>query len=170
MARPLGAPNKRSGMMRDRLAELGCNPEKITAQIAMNDLECGVCRGKLRSKYKLPEGQHSNACESLSAGNCTCDGIGERPCQSCWGTGKESVGPKDRLIAATELLSYIEAKRKAVEHTGMDGGPISISAEIRAANLMKLTEEELANAERIAAKLSADDAGDSIGTAEATAE
>lgn len=34
------------------------------------------------------------------------------------------IKPADRLKAAAEAVSYLEPKRKAVEHSGPDGGPI----------------------------------------------
>lgn len=108
--RPVGSPNKRSGMLRDRLKAMGCDPVEITARIAMNDVPCGVCRGKLKTKYRIPES----------------DDLAERVCMSCYGTGMESVNPELRFKASAELLSYIEAKRKAIEHTGADGEEITI--------------------------------------------
>lgn len=131
MARPTGSPNKRSGLLKDRLEFMGCDPLKIAALTAMNQLECGVCRGKLKTRYKLPQGEHTQACKTANSALCVCEGIAERTCQSCYGTGMESVGPSDRLKAAAELLSYTEAKRKAIEVIGDgDGGPVGIMLQV----------------------------------------
>jgi len=101
---------------------------KIAALTAMNMLECGVCRGKLKTRFKLPQGEHTKQCRAANTAECTCEGIAERTCQSCYGSGMESVGPAERLKAASELLSYTEAKRKAIEVIGDgDGGPVGIA-------------------------------------------
>ena len=96
--------------MRDRLKEMGCDPMQIVARIAMNDVPCGVCRGTLKTKYRVPDSEE----------------LRERICQSCYGTGYEAVNPELRGKMAAELLSYIEAKRKAVEHSGVDGEELGI--------------------------------------------
>ena len=129
MGRPQGSPNKRSGAMADRLAEWGCNPAKILADIATNNMQCGVCRGKLRTKFILAKGKHAEECEGSA--NCTCDGMSERGCQSCNGTGMEACCVKDRKDAAGELIQYIEAKRKAVEVSGPEGGEIPMRLTVR---------------------------------------
>ena len=122
-----GIPNKRSGMIRDRLKEFGCDPTKILADAAMNKLDCGTCRGKLRTRYALPAGSHADGCEAKKKeGACTCDGISERVCQSCYGSGMEAISVRERVFAAAELLSYTEAKRKAIEHSGIDGEDIGV--------------------------------------------
>lgn len=142
--RPPGAPNRRTKALVEKLEEINCHPDLILARVAMNDLECSVCRGKLRTKYKLQEGRHAHGCPMVkmlkpSTNNspgavfdvvrdewvlpvdCECEGIGDRICQSCYGTGKEAVSVKDRKDAAAELMCYIACKRKAIEHTGADG-------------------------------------------------
>lgn len=126
MARPKGSPNKRSGILKDRLEFMNCDPMKILALTAMNRMECGVCRGELKTKYRLPDGAHTPECRSAGGERCICEGISLRTCQSCWGSGWEACSVKDRKDAAAELLGYIEAKRKAIEHSGVDGEDIGV--------------------------------------------
>ena len=42
------------------------------------------------------------------------------------GLKKRDIGPDLRFLAAKEAAQYIHPKRKAVEHSGPDGGPIDV--------------------------------------------
>lgn len=107
---------------------MGCDPIVGMAEIALNKLQCGVCRGKLKTKYQLLPGQHAKGCKiSLKSDTgCTCEGIGERTCLSCYGSGWEACSPELRGKMEAELAQYLYPKRKAIEHTGPDGGPVGI--------------------------------------------
>lgn len=131
--RPKGVPNKRSGTLADRLASWGCEPMKVLALISMNSCPCSVCRGDKQTIVFLAEGTHAKECAIQAApeADCTCAGQTKRLCQSCHGSGFEAVGVPERLKASSELMSYIEAKRKAVEHSGPEGGEIPVQFSVR---------------------------------------
>jgi hypothetical protein len=59
--------------------------------IALNELPCGVCRGKGKTPYKLPNG------------------------------GVEACSPELRGKMNAELAQYIHAKKKAIEVSNPDG-------------------------------------------------
>lgn len=100
-----GSVNKSTGKLVERLRTWGCDPFQVLADIARGELLCGVCRGEGKTRFQ-PHGARRP---------------GIRPCQSCWGSGKERISPSERGKAAAELAGYIEAKRKAVEHSMEDG-------------------------------------------------
>lgn len=134
--RKKGTANKKTRDIQEKLDRLGCDPHKGMAIIAMNELPCGVCRGKLKTKCKLPEGSHAKDCAITEARlikgklKCTCDGFTMRVCESCYETGFEACSPELRGKMFAELAAYISPKRKAIEHTGPEGGPIDHKLEI----------------------------------------
>lgn len=82
--------------------------------IALNTVPCGVCRGRGKTKYRLPD-----------------KGIAERLCESCYGTLWESCSPELRGKMYAELAQYEHPKRKAIEVTGEGGGSIQQSLTVR---------------------------------------
>lgn len=125
--RTKGTANKRSSLVAEKIARMGCDPFEGMARIALNDLPCGVCRGSGRTRYALPAGNHADSCEGNRRGaKCTCDGISERTCQSCYGTLYEAVAPELRGKMCTELAKYCAPQLKAIEHTGEGGGDIGV--------------------------------------------
>lgn len=101
-----GTPNKATASIEEKLARLGCDPLEGMARIALNDLPCGVCRGKGKTKY-MRDGK-----------------ISVRICESCYGTLYEACAPELRGKMLAELAQYVAPKRKAIEHSGPGGGPI----------------------------------------------
>lgn len=108
------------------LDRLGADPFEGMAKIALGDVQCNLCRGTLLSPVLLPEGEHSSECAKSDGeeNECSCEGITKRRCQSCKGTGRELVSPELRGKMYAELANYDRPKLKAIEHTGVDGGPI----------------------------------------------
>lgn len=99
--RKKGSVNKSTEDIMQKLARLGCDPMEGMAIIALNRLPCGVCRGKGKTPYKLPDG-----------------GIGTRTCESCYGTLYENCSPELRGKMNAEIAQYIAPKRKALEISG----------------------------------------------------
>ncbi len=131
-----GIPNKRTEEIQVKLARLKCDPFEGMAKIANNELPCGVCRGKLKTKYKLGDGMHAAECrlnkpEANGAWACSCEGMGIRTCQSCWGDGFEACSPDLRAKMYAELAGYVAPKRKAIELSGEVGMP-DLAAILRA--------------------------------------
>lgn len=134
LGRPPGSSGSRWLDIKRQLTKWGCNPLHIAAKIAMNDVECGVCRGRMTTFYKLPTGSHREDCNgvfSRQTGLCKCQGVGERVCESCFGTGFEKIDPWLRGKMATELMKYCYPQLKAVQHQNVapNGGraPINIT-------------------------------------------
>ncbi len=113
--RPKGALNKVNMALKERISKFGCDPFEVLAQMANGKLPCGRCFGKGKTRFQPANGE---------------DRTSVRTCQSCWASGYEHISPKDRGWAAGELAGYLECKRKAVEHSGADGGPIDHKHEI----------------------------------------
>lgn len=107
--RTKGTANKVTQGVAEKLERLGCDPITGLATIAGGDLPCNVCRGEGKTKFQPARGLTK---------------LATRTCESCYGSGKEKVSPGERLKAYSDLASYVYPKRKAVEHTGLDGGPI----------------------------------------------
>ena len=107
--RKKGTPNKVTASIAEKLAAWACDPFKTLAAIADGDLACNVCRGKGKTRYQAA---HDG------------DRTFERTCQSCYGSKFEKVSPAERGKAAAELAQYIAPKRKAIEHSGPEGGPM----------------------------------------------
>lgn len=132
-----GSVNRKTEELNEKLSRMGCDHVAGLAIIANNDLPCGVCRGTLRTKYKLPEGQHASNCEyteshyeagvygkTLTPGSpCSCNGIGTRTCESCYGDGFEACSPELRANVMMSLMKYTHCPRKAIEISGEIGTP-----------------------------------------------
>lgn len=126
MATRAGIPNRRTQETAEKLARIGCDPITGMAEIALNRLPCGVCRGELKTKFKLPEGAHTPECRTANSVTCSCDGIGVRVCMSCYGSGWEACSPELRGKMYAEIAQYVLPKRKAIEHSGIDGEDIGV--------------------------------------------
>lgn len=131
MAKTLGRPLTLKGRREKadvsaRLRALGCDPITGMAKIALGELKCNVCRGKLKTKYRLEPGQHTADCarqinRDLKASRevkCFCGHVGERVCESCYGSGYEIVSPELRGKMFAELAQYEHPKLKAIEVSG----------------------------------------------------
>lgn len=133
--RKQGAVNKRTADLQELLNRMGCDPRQVMAAIALNELPCGVCRGSGKTLYKKPLKPR------LKCDNCdyesespfvkckVCGGepqieLADRICMSCYGTLMEACSPALRGQMCAELLQYLLPKRKAIEHTGPEGGPM----------------------------------------------
>lgn len=131
--RSAGTPNKVTLSVQEKLARLNYDPHLGMERIASNELPCGVCRGSGKSFYKLAPGAHAEDCDGSvipSKMLCHCEGIGTRKCESCYGTLFEACSPELRGKMHAELAQYVAPKRKAIEVTGEDGGPLKHSHEI----------------------------------------
>lgn len=124
--RAKGTPNRRTQDIQEKLERIGCDPIRGMAEIALNRLPCGVCRGELKTKYKLPDGTHTPECRAANSVTCSCDGIGIRVCMSCYGSGWEACSPELRGKMYAEIAQYVLPKRKAIEHSGIDGEDIGV--------------------------------------------
>lgn len=124
--RAKGTPNRATTTLQERLSRLRCDPIEGLAMISLRRVSCGTCIDKNlkptgRTKFNLPDGKHAEKCRIHKGLECSCEGIAERPCQSCFGTKWERISVETKLRADTELASYVEAKRKAVELSNPDG-------------------------------------------------
>lgn len=111
--RKAGTPNKKTEELEAILRRLNCSPEERLALIANGTLPCCVCFGKGRTHYLGKNGK-----------------MEMRKCESCRGTLREKISPSLIKEAAAELLSYLRPKRKAIEHTGPEGGAIEHSIKV----------------------------------------
>lgn len=88
---------------------------------------CGVCHGKGKTKFqprrKKVDGLWVDGVADMED-NEIAPKLGERTCQSCYGSGLERLSPGERLRAALDLIEYGYAKKKAIEVSGPDGGAI----------------------------------------------
>lgn len=113
--RSKGSLNKTKSGLAAKLSVWKCDPFHTLALACRGDLPCNVCRGKGRTRYQ-------------AAGDA--ERSFDRICQSCYGSKYEKISPGERIKAASELAQYIEAKRKAIEHSGPEGGAIQHRHEI----------------------------------------
>lgn len=128
--RPKGSLNRKTEDIREKLKRCDADPIIGMAQIAKNNLPCGVCSGEGKTRYNLPEEQQ-HECDQCKPGakraKCLwCSGtgiktIGVRTCQSCYGTLFEACSPDLRGRMFAELAQYVESKRKAIEVSNPDG-------------------------------------------------
>lgn len=138
--RKTGSVNESTAQAHETMARLGVDPIELMALIAARRVTCGTCidkNGKPTGEtyYTLAEGDHSRKCAITKAKGkkqvaCTCLGIGTRVCESCWGILRERINVTDMLKASAELAQYKHAKRKAIEHTGPEGGPIQFGVRV----------------------------------------
>jgi hypothetical protein len=115
--RKAGTPNKLTGYLAAKPD--GYSPFETLFLIARNQLPCSKCRGTGRTKYWKP----------LKKGQIVPE-IGSRICESCYGDKLERLSPETILKAASELGQYESPKKKAIEVTGEDGGPITACIEL----------------------------------------
>lgn len=143
--RKKGTPNKPTRTLQETLNRLGCNPIEGLAMISLRRVSCGTCIDKNlkptgHTKFNLPDGKHAASCRIHKGFACTCEGIAERPCQSCFGTKWEKISVETKLRADTELASYVEAKRKAIEVSGTpDGQPLQSRVVVEYVNVPEHT-------------------------------
>ena len=103
--RTKGTPNKQTLAVKERIAALGGDYVLYLVKTMNNQIPCSVCRGKGKTPFQPLNGADP----------------GNRTCQSCWGSKLEKLAPKESAWAAAELMSYCEAKRKAIDLTGTIG-------------------------------------------------
>lgn len=135
-----GSIGKATEAVLSMLARLGCSPLEGLAQISLRRVSCGTCvdeKGEPTgvTRYALPEGKHAKTCkapvgEAHMSAHCTCSGIAERTCLSCFGTLRERIGADLKFKADAELAQYVAPKRKAVEVSGPEGGPVERRLEL----------------------------------------
>lgn len=111
--RQKGTTNKVTQEARGALGPLILRAKETAQQILDMTLPCSVCRGAGKTEFQPAKG-HS----------------GVRRCQSCWGSGKEKVSPELRARIALDALEYGNPKLRAIEHTGVDGGPIQLGVRV----------------------------------------
>lgn len=154
-----GIPNRNTKELQELLRSMKCDPRVIMALVVNNELPCGVCRGQGRTPYALKPilrfkcehcsyncNQDGVAGQDGQPGRIAGDGkafascpqcghepevrLASRICLSCYGSLLENCNPKLRQEAAAELLMYLLPKRKAIELTGADGGPVMLEARL----------------------------------------
>lgn len=118
--RKKGTPNKPCHDIADKLQRLGCDPIEGMARIALGDMPCPSCVGR---------------------------GLPKDTCEDCGGSGAEAIKADLKGKMFAELAQYIHPKRKAVEVTGPDNGPIQHE---HAVDLRSLTDDQLAALEALA--------------------
>lgn len=135
-----GTPNKATRSVQEILDRLSHNPIEGMALIAQNKVSCGVCRREGRTRYPLVAPRDTCDCMEATGRpqpNCwKCDGTGkqtlnDRVCQSCYGTLWEAVSPELRGKMESELAKYVYPQRKAVEHSGPEGGPVQLGVLVK---------------------------------------
>lgn len=84
---------------------------------------CGVCHGRGKTKFqprrKKVDGLWVDGVSDMEDEKTP--KLGERTCQSCYGSGLERLSPGERLRAALELIGYGFAKKQAIAVTNPDG-------------------------------------------------
>ena len=136
-----GAQNRKTQDVQDKLKRLKCDPVAILARIATRQIPCGTCinakrKPTGRTAYKLPDGSHAARCKGDP---CTCAGIGERVCESCYGTRWERISTKDMGDAAGRLAKMIVPELKAIEMSGQVDIGLGEAATIIAARKARMS-------------------------------
>jgi hypothetical protein len=116
--RKKGVPNRKTEEIADKLARLRCDPIEGMAHIATGNITCPTCAGKKRAKYSI----------GMAGPYWDPEKGAEMACRTCTGTGKEPIAPELKGKMYAELAQYVAPKRKAIEVTGKDGGPVIIAA------------------------------------------
>ena len=121
-----------SARCRRRSASSGSSVTSLKSWRSLRSMicPCGVCRDSGRTNYQ-PRGENKE--------------LGERTCESCYGSGRENCSPELRGKMYSELAQYIAPKRKAVE----------INAEIQVS--MNVIAERLREGRRRVAEMQAVD-------------
>lgn len=91
----------------------GADIQELLARIISGLVPCGTCHGKKRTTYTDKDGE-----------------VLTRICQSCDGTGWEKISIADRLKAVHIVAGRIWPEKKAVEVSGVEGGPIEHTLEL----------------------------------------
>lgn len=104
-----GTPNKKTQDLLEKAEELGVDPFEILLMVAKGDWE-GLGFESAKLVYFTAAGIEAE---------------------------KDRITLSDRLSAASEACTYLHPKRKAVEHSGPNGGPIETR------DLSKLSDDEL---------------------------
>lgn len=107
--RTKGTPNKETQSLRDKAIALGVDPFTVLLMFAKGDWK----------GLGYPEGTRTYF---------TMQGLEVQ---------EDIIKPEHRLKAASEATQYLEPKRKAIEHSGPDGGPIETR------DLTSLTDDQL---------------------------
>jgi hypothetical protein len=147
--RQKGTINKKSQDLQAKLAHLKCDPVAILAHIATRQIPCGTCidrrqRPTGKTHYRLPEGSHAAGCKAkIDAPDipCTCAGIGERVCESCFGTKWERISVQDMGNAAGRLAKMVVPELKAIEMSGQVDIGLGQAAAIIAARKARMGSE-----------------------------
>lgn len=104
--RQKGVPNKKTQIIESILEELNCDPIKILAAVANGEpLKARIGVGELSKK--------APGCE---------DGDDD------FVEGDVIPTLDQRISAAKELCQYVYPKRKAIEHSGPQGGPVAVTS------------------------------------------
>lgn len=130
--RPKGSICKATQDVLATAARLKCNPFEVMAWIVKGELPCSVCRGKGKTQYQ--PSRETRLIDGMRVLVVNAEGeakLKERTCLSCYGSGKEIIAPELRGKMAGELANYLAPKRKAIEHTGSDGGPVQAAVTVK---------------------------------------
>ncbi len=130
--RAKGTPNKSVATIEAVIARMKRPPQEILASIAENDVECPVCRGAGGWEPKQTELDANQLAvkQIVSSTNPKAVPNHWQQCKDCKGTGREPIPAKLSSWCSAELMQYAFAKRKAIEITGADGGPIKTRHEL----------------------------------------
>jgi len=115
--RKVGSKSKHVLALEHRDNPLVLLSSKRIEQILTNTLPCSVCRGTKETPYELPAGSHAAVCRSRIGAECSCQGIGQRPCASCK-DGFEQLSPEVIAKVAMAVREEAYPKLKSIEHKG----------------------------------------------------
>lgn len=115
MPRPKGIPKtggRKPGStnkvvnVREACADVGVDPFKYMALAVADLLQCSVCRGTMKMKFRIPGSNR----------------LGVRDCSSCPSRpGFEKLSPEFRGKMASDLAAYLAPKLSSTAVTGADG-------------------------------------------------
>lgn len=117
--RQKGTPNKTTLDLLSQLKAVGCDPLMGMAEIAIGECDCTLCNG---------EGEVTGA--KAKAENAALDEM--VVCPKCGGDKRETISIETRGQMFKELAQYVAPKRKAIEVTGKDDGPLIVERVIYA--------------------------------------
>lgn len=121
--RKKGSINRKTKLKQKLTSGLPVEKGVAFAELVLDGkVPCGVCHGKGKTKFQ-PKRKKIDGLwvDGVSDMEETSQKLGERTCQSCYGSGLERLSPGERLRAALELIEYGYAKKKAVDITNSDG-------------------------------------------------
>jgi hypothetical protein len=99
------------------LEDLGFDPIESMVLIAMQHVACPTCGGKGKAKFSV----------GVAGPYPDPDNGKVMTCRTCLGSGYEPMPADLRGRMCAELAQYIAPKRKAVEMTGADQGPLLVT-------------------------------------------